>query len=204
MSGASGLAQSHGVPYYLHPRDAIYPYDGTPGQLEYQALEDGTALRIGRSVVRVVHNPGHTEGSVTYLVDDAVALTGDFLFVASVGRPDLAGKTKEWTGELWRSIEKAKRSWPKDLWICPGHYGSESDRGDNGSVCAQFGELLRDNEALTRPNSQAFAEWVESQVASFPDSYRKIKAINVGLVMVDELEAEELEVGRNECALGGP
>ena len=39
--------------------------------------------------------------------------------------------------------------------------------------------------------------------ASFPESYRRIKAVNVGLAPVSETEAEELEVGRNECALGG-
>ncbi len=38
---------------------------------------------------------------------------------------------------------------------------------------------------------------------SFPEAYRTIKAINIGLVRVSEAQAEELEVGKNECALGG-
>jgi hypothetical protein len=48
---------------------------------------------------------------------------------------------------------------------------------------------------------ESFAGWVRSKAGAFPDAYRKIKAVNVGLVQVDGLEAEELEVGRNECAL---
>jgi hypothetical protein len=63
--------------------------------------------------------------------------------------------------------------------------------------------LLRGNEALRFSDPASFVAWVESKAGSFPDSYRMIKAVNVGLLEVGEREAEALEVGKNECALVG-
>jgi hypothetical protein len=44
--------------------------------------------------------------------------------------------------------------------------------------------------------------WVKKKVGSSPEAYRKIKAINLGLLQVWDMEAQELESGKNECALG--
>jgi glyoxylase-like metal-dependent hydrolase (beta-lactamase superfamily II) len=203
LSGAPALARTLGVPYYLHPSDAVHAYDGTPGRLDFTPLEDGATLRIGRSKVTAVHTPGHTEGSLCYLIDGEAALTGDFVFVSSAGRPDLAGKTREWTAALWDSLEAARRRWPRTLMIYPAHYGSESERRADHAIGAPFGQLLRENEALRITDGEAFARWVSSHTNVFPEAYRIIKAVNVGLHSVDDREAEELEAGRNECALGG-
>ncbi len=202
ISGAPALAQSLGVPYHLHPADAVYPYDGTPGRLDFTPLEEESIIRVGRASVRVFHTPGHTEGSVTYIVDDAVALTGDFVFVASIGRPDLAGKTKEWTTSLWQSLERARREWPTDLMIYPAHYAFEKERQSDHSLGGRFGDLLEHNDPLTIQSERAFVDWVVSKKGSFPEVYRRIKAINVGLQVVDDAEADVLELGKNECALG--
>lgn len=203
ISGAPAIAGALGVPYYLHPADAVYPYDGTPGRLTFEPLGDADTIEFGRSALRVAHTPGHTEGSLSYLIDDAAALTGDFLFVESIGRPDLAGKTREWTGQLWESVKRARSEWPAELMICPAHYGSEAERRPDRSVGGTFGALQTENEALRFSDRDAFTRWVESQTARSPDVYRTIKAINLGLLSVSEPEAEGLEVGKNECALGG-
>lgn len=201
ISGAPALARRLKIPYYLHPADSIYPYDGTPGTLAYTPIENGGTLRVGRARVRAVHTPGHTEGSLTFMVDDALALTGDFIFIDSIGRPDLAGKTEEWTGVLWKSLESAKRDWPDDLMIYPAHYASDRERNPDRTIGAPFGRLRRHNAPLTIATAEAFTQWVRSKAGAFPDAYRTIKAVNVGLVDVGDLEAEELEMGKNECAL---
>ena len=203
VSGASSLSARLGIPYYLHPADSSYAYDGTPGRLEFHPLLDGDSIQVGRASVRAMHTPGHTEGHLTFLVDDQIALTGDFVFIGSVGRPDLAGKVAAWTGQLWESLEAARARWSPDVRVHPAHYGSETEREADRSVGAPFGRLLETNEALGFSDRTAFSAWVESRAASFPDAYRKIKAANVGLLPVDDKLAEELEVGRNECALGG-
>ena len=202
ISGAPALARALGVTYYLHAADAVYPYDGTPGKVAFHAVSDGDTIRVGRAELRARHTPGHTEGSVTYRVDDA-AFTGDFLFVNSIGRPDLAGKTREWALRLWESVEAARREWSADVHVYPGHYASNAERRADRAVGATVGQLLRSNAALQFDERDAFIEWVERQAAPFPDAYRQIKAVNVGLLAVDDRQAEELEVGRNECALGG-
>ena len=59
------------------------------------------------------------------------------------------------------------------------------------------------NTALAMENRDAFLAWA-GRPSSFPESYRLIKAVNVGLRDVDEREADELDLGRNECAVSQP
>jgi glyoxylase-like metal-dependent hydrolase (beta-lactamase superfamily II) len=203
ISGAPLLASYLRVPYYLHPRDAFYPYDGTPGRIEFQPIDAGDRIEFGRSAIQVVHTPGHTEGSVTYVVDDSAALTGDFLFVSSIGRPDLAGRSSEWAEELWDSVEAAKQSWSPEMAVYPAHYSGDSERLENRVVSGRFGTMLEQNRSLQFDDRTEFLQWVDSGKAPFPEVYRRIKAVNIGLIAVADSEADELEIGRNECALGG-
>jgi hypothetical protein len=48
-----------------------------------------------------------------------------------------------------------------------------------------------------------FIQFILEQKAPFPEAYRKIKALNLGLAPLVQSEVSELELGRNECALGG-
>jgi glyoxylase-like metal-dependent hydrolase (beta-lactamase superfamily II) len=201
LSGGPALSRSLQVPYYLHAGDAILPYDGSPGKIPYAAIEDGTVLKVGGGELRVAHTPGHTDGSVTYLVGDA-ALTGDFVFVNSIGRPDLGGKADEWTAKLWKSLERARKDWPAGTRIYPAHYASEKEREADRTIGRTFGQIRETNEPLRIADEAAFVAWIRSKVGSSPDAYRKIKAVNLGLLEVWDMEAQELEGGRNECALG--
>jgi glyoxylase-like metal-dependent hydrolase (beta-lactamase superfamily II) len=203
ISGAPRLASQYGVPYHLHPADAVYPYDGRPGRVPFSPLEHGGTVAVGSTGLRACHTPGHTLGSLSLLLGDQVAFTGDFLFVDSIGRPDLAGHTAEWAGDLWNSLSLARREWPETMAIYPAHYGAESERRPDRVVGSTFGSLLERLEALRIEDRDAFIAWVLQRESPFPEAYRHIKAINIGLASVSEEEAEELEVGRNECALGG-
>src|SRR3989449_1836572 len=80
LSGARAAAARWRVPYFLHPDDARSPYDGTEGRFTYQPVTEGDTVAFGRATLRVQHVPGHTLGSIALLADDALALTGDFLF----------------------------------------------------------------------------------------------------------------------------
>jgi glyoxylase-like metal-dependent hydrolase (beta-lactamase superfamily II) len=150
-----------------------------------------------------MHTPGHTEGSVTYVVENRLALTGDFLFVESIGRPDLGGKEEEWAGQLWDSMARAIRKFGDGLAIYPAHYAGESERRMGRAVGIPFGTLLGENEILRIQDPEVFLHHILDQKAPFPEAYRKIKALNVGLAPIVESEVDVLEVGRNECALGG-
>jgi glyoxylase-like metal-dependent hydrolase (beta-lactamase superfamily II) len=202
LSAGPGLARHFSIPYYLHPKDAVYPYDGTPGKIAFSPLADGQTIAIGSAALHVEHTPGHTEGSVTYHAGDAAAFTGDFIFVRSVGRPDLAGRSAEWTRALWESLERARATWPREAWIYPAHYSSAAERRPDHAVGARFADLLRDNEPLRISSPAEFEAWVESHKTTFPEAYRTIKAVNVGLMSVDGATADELEGGKNQCAVG--
>ncbi|MDH4130377.1 MAG: MBL fold metallo-hydrolase [Gemmatimonadota bacterium] len=203
VSGGPHLASQYGVPYYLHPADAVYPYDGRPGRITYAPLNHGDDIPVGACRLRAWHTPGHTLGSTTLVVSDEMAFTGDFLFVNSIGRPDLAGHTAEWAADLWRSVEAVKREWPAAMQVYPAHYSAESERRADRVVGTTFGSLLERLVALRFERADPFIAWVLEREAAFPEVYRQIKAINIGLASVSEEEAEVLEMGRNECALGG-
>lgn len=196
LSGGRSL----GVPYLLHPADAVYPYDGTPGRLQFTALADGNEIAIGNTSVRAMHTPGHTDGSVTLLANGA-ALTGDFLFVESIGRPDLAGKAEAWGRKLWASLQRARSEWAPDTLIYPAHYLLESERRPDRSVAIRFGDLPARNEVHRITNEDTFVAWILEHAKPAPEQYRQIKAVNVGLKDVTEEEAEILEAGKNECAV---
>jgi hydroxyacylglutathione hydrolase len=83
-------------------------------------LKDGDILEVGTLNIEVVHTPGHTPGSVCYLVGENL-FTGDTLFVGAAGRTDLIGGSLDM---LIKSIEKKLIVLPKKTIIWPGHdYG---------------------------------------------------------------------------------
>lgn len=203
LSCGPALAAHLCVPYHLHPADAVDPYDGRPARFAFSLLRDGQEIALGAACVRVEHTPGHTAGSVSLRLGDAAVLTGDFVFVGSIGRPDLAGKTEEWTRDLWASLERARRKWPDGIEVLPAHYASDTERRPDGRVAAAWGALRGANPGLALADEPAFAAWVAARGSAFPEAYRTMKLANLGLVAVDEEEAQELEGGRNQCALAG-
>jgi len=203
VSGAPLLARDMGVPYFLHPADAVYPYDGTPGMIDFHPLSGGGILEVGNATLRVLHTPGHTEGSVTYVLQDRTAFTGDFLFVESIGRPDLGGMEETWAVRLWQSVKRAREEWDSGMVLYPAHYASPRERRMGQAVGIGLKDLLRENPILRIDEEEEFVGLILEHKAPFPEGYRKIKALNLGLAPIVLDEVAELEIGRNECALGG-
>jgi glyoxylase-like metal-dependent hydrolase (beta-lactamase superfamily II) len=201
ISGAPELSQRLAVPCYLHAADSSLAFDGTPGKLNFMHIESGYEVAVGSTTVKVQHTPGHTEGSVTLLAGDA-AFTGDFIFVNTVGRPDLADKTEPWTAQLFASLARAKADWPDSTRILPAHYTGRGERNADHSVWASFADVRASNAPLQIEDAAEFSAWVNTRLKEPPQAYRYIKAINVGLMQVDAHQASELEAGKNECAVG--
>lgn len=202
LSGARAAAARWHVPYFLHPEDARSPYDGVEGRLAYQPLTEGDTIAFGRATLVAAHVPGHTLGSLALVADERLALTGDFLFVQSVGRPDLGGQRDAWTEKLWDSLERVRREWPGDLLVLPAHYATEAERRADRSVAARFDVVTATNEAASIQDPRAFQAWVTGHGTTAPASYRTIKLANLGLVDVSDADAEILEFGPNQCAVG--
>jgi glyoxylase-like metal-dependent hydrolase (beta-lactamase superfamily II) len=201
ISGGPAMSAALGVPYYIHEADSFYPYDDTPGVIDFTPIEDGDVITVGGASVDVHHTPGHTTGSVCYMLGEDAVLTGDFLFVGSIGRPDLAGKTAEWTGQLWESLNRARDTWPRQAVAYPAHYTMDSERNDDLTIGRSLETLLAENSALCIQDEAEFRSFVNRGVSTPPEAYPKIKAINIGIVVVTPQEAEILEAGKSECAL---
>ena len=201
LSGARDAAARWGVPYFLHPDDAVSPYDHRPGKLTFQPLRDGDTIAFGRATLRALHVPGHTLGSIALVADEGLALTGDFIFVHSVGRPDLGGQTDAWAKLLWKSLERVRESWPGELLILPAHYASETERRADRAVAARFDVIAATNEPVAIQDQQQFLQWIAEHTGNMPDAYRTIKEANLGLVELMDADAEILESGPNQCAI---
>lgn len=128
LSGSRELASVTKAPLYLSDEG------GEEWQYEFPhiGLKNGDIIQIGQIVISVIHTPGHTPESLSFLIQDGTnrpikALTGDFIFVGDVGRPDLLEKavgkmgTKELGAkQLYHSIEKFLKL-PDNTEIWPGH-----------------------------------------------------------------------------------
>jgi len=202
LSGARAAATRWQVPYFVHPEDARSPYDGAEGRFAHQPITEGDTIAFGRATLVATHVPGHTLGSTALVADGVLALTGDFLFVQSVGRPDLGGQSDAWTARLWDSLERVRREWPGDLLVLPAHYASERERRADRSVAARFDVIAATNEAVGIQDPRAFLSWVTAHGTAPPEAYRTIKLANLGLVDVADADAEMLEFGPNLCAIG--
>lgn len=117
---------------------------GPNAKTEFDAYiaKDGEEFRIGNATIRVLHTPGHTMESTTYLLIDPegkerAIFTGDTLFIGDVGRPDLAVKSGEITkedlaGYLYESLRNKIMPLPDDIIVYPAH-GAGSACGKNMS-----------------------------------------------------------------------
>lgn len=85
-------------------------------------LEDGERIQIGKSFLQVIHTPGHSPGSVSFL-GDGFLLSGDTLFYGGVGRTDFPGGSWQ---ELEYSIKNKILTMPDETIILPGHGPSTS------------------------------------------------------------------------------
>ncbi|MFC6719047.1 MBL fold metallo-hydrolase [Natrialbaceae archaeon GCM10025810] len=193
VSGGSDLAERHGVPYYLHPKDAL-----AIGAL---AIEGGDRIEVGTVDIEVIHTPGHSEGSVSFTLDGEVLLTGDTLFHESVGRVELGveagledSDVEENAATLYESLQRLLER-PDDTVVLPAH--------DPGSpeppVTATLAEVRVRNEDLERDREE-FVETLASDVPDHPPNFERVKRANVGQEDVPDEELSELELGPNRCA----
>ena len=128
-------------------------------QFDCHIAEDGEVLKVGDVTIKVMHTPGHTMESTTYLLKDEsgkdyAIFSGDTLFLGDVGRPDLAQKAATMTQEdlagiLFDSLRNKIMVLADDVIVYPGH-GAGSSCGKNMSkeTVGTIGEQKATNYAL--------------------------------------------------------
>ncbi|WP_026142868.1 MULTISPECIES: MBL fold metallo-hydrolase [unclassified Thioalkalivibrio] len=204
LSGGPALGERSGVPYHLHPFDAIHPVDMVPARMGFEFLRGAQTIHVGQAEVETLHIPGHTLGMVAFLVEGRYLLTGDSLFLESVARPDLGGKADTWTPLLYRSLRELMQL-NDDLVVLPGHFSDITMGDDEGRYQARLGELKAHNPGLVKvaEGEEVFGRYIMDSLPELPEAYFDIKRANAGLEEPDEARATELEEGRNACAVSG-
>lgn len=138
IAGTAGVHRGTGAPIRLHPDDRfLYDILVQQGKLfgfRFDApvpvtapLFDGEEIRVGGSILRALHTPGHSPGSTCFLLDgeSPVLFSGDTLFRDSIGRTDLWGGS---FSTIERSIRERLYVLADDLRVVPGH-GDETTIG---------------------------------------------------------------------------
>ncbi|WP_262176805.1 MBL fold metallo-hydrolase [Haloarcula laminariae] len=199
VSGVRTLATEYGVRAVVpNAADAR----GIEYDIAYDTLADGETVALGDISVEAVHAPGHTSGMTAYLVDDAVVLTGDGLFIESVARPDLedgAEGAPAAAGQLYDTLQERILTLPDETLVAPGHVSDGAEQADDGSFTDTLGGIAAAMPALDR-DRESFVEFVLADMPPRPENYRDIIATNLGQRALDDDTAAELERGPNNCA----
>ncbi len=180
-SGGRALAKLAGAKYCLHESDAdVVKFDFTP-------LTDNETIEAGNVVIKVLHTPGHTMDSICLLVTDKrrseqpwFVITGDTLFVGSVGRPDLAGREKAMAGMLFDSLHAKLLSLADETEIFPGHQaGSVCGAGISGKPSSTIGFEKRFNPGLRITDKDEFVNFLVSEIPPRPAEMNRMVAANI-------------------------
>ncbi|GHA81548.1 MBL fold metallo-hydrolase [Pontibacter akesuensis] len=150
VSGHVDLAKASGATIVFGP-NAKTTYDA-------YIAKDGEAFKVGDATLKVLHTPGHTMESTTYLLldengKDYALFSGDTLFIGDVGRPDLAAKSDltqdQLAGHLYDSLRNKIMTLADDVIVYPAH-GAGSACGKNMSkeTSDTLGNQKKTNYAL--------------------------------------------------------
>ncbi len=190
VSGHLDLAKQTGAKLIFGPT-------AKPSYSSYIA-EDGERFELGNVEIQVLHTPGHTMESSTYLLIDEKGInhavfTGDTLFIGDVGRPDLAIKsdlTKEdLAGMLYESLKSKILPLADEVIVYPGHgAGSQCGKNMSNETISTIGEQRKFNYALQPMSKQQFVDVVTEGIAAPPPYFPENARINrEGYQNIDEV-----------------
>jgi glyoxylase-like metal-dependent hydrolase (beta-lactamase superfamily II)/rhodanese-related sulfurtransferase len=196
VSGHLELAQKTGAKIVYGP-DAHCGFD-------CYSAKDGEEFKVGDLTIRVLHTPGHTQESSTFLLLDESGkeyciFSGDTLFIGDVGRPDLAIKSdltvEDLAGMLYDSLHNKIMPLPDHVIVYPAH-GAGSACGKNLSkeTSDTLGHQKEVNYALKAKSKEEFIKAVTDGLAP-PPQYFPLNALmnKAGAKGLDEINLQALK-----------
>ena len=197
ISGSQIIAADHGAHILGHEND----FKGAAFQYEKIVDEQVYSFSNGGPEIKALHMPGHTPGSTSYLIDNKYLITGDTVFILSIGRPDLGGKAEDWSKLLYNTLKKKIAGLKDDLVILPGHYMDWSEANPSRIFSDTLGNIKSKNSEIYGISSETeFIEFIKNNMRPQPEVYAEIRKVNAGLLEVDAEEQEIMDLGKNECA----
>jgi glyoxylase-like metal-dependent hydrolase (beta-lactamase superfamily II) len=144
----------------------------------HRSLRNLDGIRVGDATLVARHTPGHTQESMSYLLNDAALFTGDTLFTNGVGRPDLhadPAAARDRARSLFVSLGQLRQLGAEVL-VLPGH-SSEPIAFDGQPVAARMGEVSHWLAGWLTSES-AFVDRVTSHLPPTPANFVQIVALN--------------------------
>ena len=193
VSGARELADRVGARLYVSDEGpAEWKYEFAD-QYDHQLLKDGDTFMIGNLQFQAVHTPGHTPEHLSYLLTDMGGgatepmgmFTGDFVFVGSVGRPDLlekaagiANTAQLGARQMFNSVQRFKQL-PDYLQVWPAHgAGSACGKGLGAIPSSTVGYEKLFNPALAYDQEEAFVAYLLADQPEPPKYFAVMKRVN--------------------------
>ncbi len=176
--------------------------DFKDASFQYSGVKDGESYSVGGDgpEIKVLHSPGHTPGSTSYIIDDKYFITGDTVFILSVGRPDLGGKAEEWSVMLFDTLTNKVQNLDKKLKVLPGHFMEWNEANDSLLFVENLGEVIHRNAGVFKiATPENFTQYIKDNMRKSPEIYGEIRKVNVGWLDVDMNEADIMDLGKNEC-----
>ena len=175
-------------------KDATFSYHDAGDQEVFTFSKGGPEIRA-------IHMPGHTPGSTSYMIDNKYVVTGDMVFILSIGRPDLGGKAEEWSKLLYNTLKTKIADLNDDVLILPGHYIEWSEANQDQMFVDTMGSIKSKNADIYNIDSELdFIQFIKDNIRKQPEVYADIRKVNAGLLDPDDEDQEVMDLGKNECA----
>jgi hydroxyacylglutathione hydrolase len=193
VSGSRELADRVEAKLYLSdegPADWKYQFADKHSS---QLVKDGDVIPVGKIKLEVMHTPGHTPEHISFVLTDEGGganvpmgiFTGDFVFVGSIGRPDLletaagvVGSAEKGARQLYHSIERFK-SLPDHVQVWPAHgAGSACGKGLGAIPSSTVGYEKLFNPSLQYHDEQEFVDYILADQPETPFYFAVMKRVN--------------------------
>ncbi len=215
LSGSRELAAVTGAEMYLSDEGG----EGWQYEFNHVGLKNGSVITVGNLTLEVIHTPGHTPESISFLLTDKPAslepvmlFTGDFVFVGDIGRPDLLEKAAGIVGtkeagaiQMFGSIQKFE-TLPDYLQVWPGHgAGSACGKALGAVPSSTVGyEKIRNWAFQYDDDKEGFVKYLLADQPEPPKYFAMMKHLNkVDRPLLTEvpkqkkLSAEEVKTAMN-------
>jgi hydroxyacylglutathione hydrolase len=211
LAGSRELAELTGAELYLSDEGG----KGWKYEFPHHGLKDGSKVQVGNLTFEVLHTPGHTPESISFLLTDNAAspspvmlFTGDFVFVGDIGRPDLLEKAAGMIGtaeagahQMYRSLDKFK-ALADYIQVWPAHGAGSACGKELGSVpSTTVGyEKVRNWAFQYKDNENGFVQYLLEDQPEPPRYFAKMKQLNkvdrpllTAIPKLKQLSADELK-----------
>jgi glyoxylase-like metal-dependent hydrolase (beta-lactamase superfamily II)/rhodanese-related sulfurtransferase len=188
ISAAKSLAEKTGAILNL----SAYENYG----FSHEPMYDSQEQKIGEMIVKTIHTPGHTLGSLSFLIENKLLLTGDTLFVDGVGRPDLRDEAEQYAPILYDTLQKKLVVLSGNVLILPAH----GNMNQKEILISKMEDAINKIPFL-KMVKEDFVKQILATVIPTPSNHTAIIDINKNGKSLDSAQANSMEIGPNRCSI---